>query len=52
MRGLMRRVEKLEEEVEREREARVEVRVCWVDREAGTRTDMITGEVETGVVFD
>jgi hypothetical protein len=52
MRGLMRRVEKLEEEVEREREARVEVRVCWVDWKTGKRIDLITGEEVAGVEFD
>ena len=52
MSGLMRRVKKLEEEVEREREARVEVRVCWVDWETGKSIDIVTGEEVTGVVFD
>jgi hypothetical protein len=52
MSGLMRRVEKLEEEVEREREARVVVRMFWFDRETGKRTDLITGEEITGVVSD
>lgn len=48
----MRRVEKLEEEAERERMARVEVRLFWVDPETGRTVDMITGEQVTGVVFD
>jgi hypothetical protein len=48
----MRRVEKLEEEVERERRARVEVRLYWVDRETGRTIDAFTMEEVTGVVFD
>jgi hypothetical protein len=48
----MRRVEKLEEVVERERKARVEVRMFWVNRETGKAVDLITGEEVTGVVFD
>lgn len=52
MKGLVRRVRKLEEEAERQRMARVEVRLFWVNRETGKTIDAITMEEVTGVVFD
>jgi hypothetical protein len=48
----MRRVEKLEEVVERERMAQVEVTLYWVNRETGKSINIVTGEEVTGVVFD